>query len=61
MLKVGFFAQFVGVMTGLTVAMVGYAFVDDTDLVHNAKDNTTAATSLLQSFQKAVNRWEGLL
>ena len=50
-----------GVLTGLTVAMVGHAFVDDTDLVYNARDNKASASSLLPSFQGAVNHWEGLL
>jgi hypothetical protein len=35
--------------------------VDDKDLNHTAKDNTTAATLLLPEFQNAVDCWEGLL
>jgi hypothetical protein len=50
-----------GVLTGLVLRVVGFSFVDDTDLNHTAKDNTTAATSLLPEFQKTVDCWEGLL
>jgi hypothetical protein len=41
--------------------MVGYAFVDDTNLCHTARDNYTKAMALLQNFQQAVDCWEGLL
>ena len=61
MLSAGFHASLVAVLTGAVIHLVGYAFVDDTDLVYTAQDNHTRASALLQQFQAAVNYWEGLL
>ena len=37
-MQAAFSCWFVGTLTRLLVAMVGHAFVDDTDLVYTAKD-----------------------
>ena len=61
MLQAGFHCFLSAVLSGIMVTMVGYAFVDDTDLILTAEDNTTPARKLLNRFQDAVNYWEGLL
>jgi hypothetical protein len=57
----GFGAQLHGAITKKLCSLVGYAFVDDTDLVHTAKDPSETITDLLPQFQDAVDHWNGLL
>ena len=48
--------------TALTVSAVSfvcYAFVDDTDLVHTAKDVHTRGPEILTEMQRALDHWEG--
>ena len=61
MLSSGYHATLIGCLSGLALHLVGYAFVDDTDLVYTAQSNDTPAGHMLPQFQKAVNYWEGLL
>jgi hypothetical protein len=53
----------ISLLTTLTappvVSFVCYAFVDDTDLVHMAKDMHTWGPGLLVKMQQAINHWEG--
>jgi len=57
----GFGAYFIGALTLTYVAFTCYAFVDDTDLIHTAKDNLTSALTILPEFQSAVDCWAGIL
>ena len=59
--QMGHVAVLTGCLSGLVVAFMGYAFVDDTDLCYTARDNETPATSILHDFQAAVDCWEGVL
>ena len=43
-----------------TIRIVGYAFVDDTDLIQTAKDGQSF-DEVLDEMQKALNLWEGLI
>ena len=36
-----------------------YAFVDDTDIIHTAKEVTTSGTEVAEEIQKAIDTWEG--
>ena len=50
------------ILTALTVtsvAFVCYAFVDDTDVVHAAKDINTTGETILLEMQQCVDHWEG--
>ena len=40
---------------------MGFAFVDDADLVEGAPDVNTPSDDLVAPFQQALNRWSGLL
>ena len=42
------------------IRIVGYAFVDDTDLIQTAKDNETF-DDVLNEMQNAIDLWEGLI
>jgi hypothetical protein len=41
------------------VSFVCYAFVDDTDLVHIAKDVDTRGPTIIAEMQSALDHWEG--
>jgi hypothetical protein len=41
------------------ISFVCYAFVDDTDLVHTAKDDLTRGPKVLEEMQQAIDHWEG--
>ena len=43
------------------VFLVGFAFVDDTDLIHVAINAFTTAEDILDDAQRMLNTWEGLL
>jgi hypothetical protein len=49
-------------LTALTVSVVQFvcfAFVDDADVVHMAKDVNTSGDSVRQEMQQAIDHWEG--
>jgi hypothetical protein len=49
-------------LTALTVFMVSFvcfAFVDNADLVHTAKDEDTTQEVVMREMQQAINHWEG--
>ena len=51
-------------LTALTVTLVYfacYAFVDDTDLIHTAKDTQYKGEQLIPEIQGALDQWEGSL
>jgi len=41
--------------------MAGFAFVDDTDIIHSANDPHTCPFEVLQQAQTALDTWEGIL
>jgi len=41
--------------------MAGFAFVDDTDIIHSANDPHTCPFELLKQAQTALCTWEGIL
>ena len=40
---------------------VGFAFVDDTDIIHSANDLNTSPSEVLHQAQYALDTWEGIL
>ena len=57
----GFASFLIACLAGATLRMMGYAFVDNTDLCFTGQDNHQLAAHLLPQFQQAVDCWEGLL
>ena len=55
----GFGTHFSTSLTGDRVNFVGYAFVDDTDLVHTAKDMQTSGLQVALEMQEGLDLWEG--
>ena len=53
--------QILAVLSLLILRIVGFAFVDNADLVEGAPDVYTPSDNLVAPFQKALNRWSGLL
>ena len=45
----------------LSIALIGFAFVDDTDLVHVALHPSIQAQDTLRTSQKMFLKWENLL
>ena len=41
------------------MSFVCFAFVDDTDVVHTAKDVDTTGETVAQEMQQAIDHWEG--
>ena len=46
-------------LTFVALYVVCFAFVDDTDVVHGARDVTTPGEDVIPEMQEVVNRWEG--
>jgi hypothetical protein len=46
-------------LTFVALYVVCFAFVDDTDVVHGARDVATPGEDVLPEMQDVVNRWEG--
>ena len=44
-----------------SVSLVGFAFVDDTDIIDGAEDVNTSGERILARFQSAMDRWCGVL
>ena len=61
MSSMGFGALFLAAITATQLQLMGFAFVDDTDLLHTAPDVDTPATACLHLFQAAIDCWEGCL
>ena len=53
----GFTSYLQGAMTAVIIRMMGYNFVDDTDLTITSRDNSTPASALLNRLQQAVDCW----
>ena len=43
------------------LVIAGFAFVDDTDLIHSARHPNTSSEQVLQESQEALDTWEGSL
>ena len=56
----GFVTFFRTAISGKEIRIVGYAFVDDTDLIQTAKEGENV-DQVLNKMQKALNLWEGLI
>ena len=56
----GYGTFFQTALTNQPIRIVGYAFVDDTDLIQTAKESETFQ-DVLQEMQHAMNLWEGLI
>jgi hypothetical protein len=61
MKKEGFGTFFKASITNGIVRIVGYAFVDDTDLVQTGKDGSESSLDVLKKMQDGLDLWEGLV
>eukprot|EP00957_Ditylum_brightwellii_P210769 15365367-Ditylum_brightwellii.AAC.1 len=61
MSSMGFGALFLAAITATQLQLMGFAFVDNTDLLQTAPDVATLATACLHLFQAAIDCWEGCL
>jgi hypothetical protein len=57
----GFGTFFKTSLSGQDIRIVGYAFVDDTDLIQTGRNSHTTGEEVCQDMQKALNLWEGLI
>jgi hypothetical protein len=57
----GFGTFFKTSLSGQDVRIVGYTFVDDTDLIQTGRNSQTTHKEVCQDMQKALNMWEGLI
>jgi hypothetical protein len=57
----GFGLNIVTVFSALSVVLAGYAFVDDTDIIHAAPGVYTKGEELVPQMQCVLDTWEGLL
>jgi hypothetical protein len=48
-------------LSAQVIRFVGYAFVDDTDLVQTGKDGSETGLEILEQMQAGVNLWEGII
>ena len=53
--------QILAAISLILLRIVGFAFVDDADLNEGAPDVNKSPKYLVSPFQKALNRWSGLL
>jgi hypothetical protein len=61
MKREGFGTFFRTCITGKEIWFVGYAFVDDTDLIQTAKTTHDTETDVAVEIQRALNTWEGAI
>ena len=57
----GYGTFFKTAISGLEIRLVGYAFVDDTDLIQSAKNSSESIESVIKEMQSAIDLWEGLI
>jgi uncharacterized protein YebE (UPF0316 family) len=57
----GFGTFFKTSLSAQVIRFVGYAFVDDTDLVQTGKDGSEIGLEILEQMQNGVNLWEGII
>jgi hypothetical protein len=49
------------IITDGIVQIVGYGFVDDTDLVQRGKDGSKSSLEVLKKMQDRIDLWEGFV
>jgi hypothetical protein len=59
--KEGYGAFFKAAISGNEIRLVGYAFVDDTDLIQTGISSMDSFASVFTQAQKALDRWEALI
>jgi hypothetical protein len=59
--KEGYGAFFQAALSGDEIHLVGYAFVDDTDLIQTGRTHTDTFADVFAQAQRALNRWEALI
>jgi hypothetical protein len=59
--KEGYGAFFKAAISGNAIRLVGYAFVDDTDLIQTGRSSTDSSEYVFTQAQKALDRWEALI
>jgi hypothetical protein len=57
----GFGLNFITALSSGVIVLAGFAFVDDTDLLHVAPHSLSTAADLIPQMQEVVDTWEGLL
>jgi hypothetical protein len=57
----GYGLNFITATSSLAIVLAGFAFVNDTDLLHAAPHPATPAATLVPQMQQVVDTWEGLL
>jgi hypothetical protein len=57
----GFGLNFITATSSMAIVLAGFAFVDDTDLLHAAPHPATPVATLVPQMQRLVDTWEGLL
>ena len=57
----GYGTFFKASISGSEIRLVGYAFVDDTDLMQTARNWDENIESVIKEMQNALNLWEGLI
>jgi hypothetical protein len=57
----GYGAFFKAAISGEEIRLVGYTFVDDTDLIQTGRSPTDSFSSVFSQAQKALDRWEALI
>jgi hypothetical protein len=57
----GFELNYITALSATSIVLAGFAFVDNTDLLHVAPHPSTPAETLIPQMQQVVDTWEGLL
>ena len=61
MKSVGYRYQTRTAITGEILCLLGFAFVDDADIIHSGSSNTTPGRQVLLDIQTVLDLWDGLL
>ena len=61
MREMGYGTFFKASISGTAIRLVGYAFVDNTDLIQTARNSAENIESVIGQMQQALNLWEGLI
>ena len=57
----GYGTFFKSSITNNTIRLVGYAFVDDTDLIQTGTNGSETGMEVLKKMQDGLDLWEGLV
>jgi hypothetical protein len=61
MRQLGFGAFYKAALTGDTLRIAGFSYVDDTDLTQSTTPTVTSAEAVLEKIQDGLDAWEGLV